>query len=245
MSVVQSFALASITSAYTDSEDEIDDFTELNHQEKSPIHAVIPQSIQKSNSSTPEQLIMKEKLISDDKFEEDDFQLLPTSTDPYPPELQARFNNYVKLAESSGLDFNSVMQNRKEFKNPSIYEKLLLHCGLDESGTNFSSNLFDRFNWGKEAHYDQLDIAQQKSMSQLEKSKTQNATVKIVSGVAKHPSPNGVLVNKNKSSNVHNIIDSNNNNSNNKKFLGAKDNSSRKTKCEFSTINFNFKKSRY
>ncbi|XP_074103896.1 uncharacterized protein LOC141530600 [Cotesia typhae] len=214
--------------------------------EKSPIHAIIPESLQKSNSSTPEQLTMKKELVSNDKFDEDDFQLLPTSTDPYPPELQARFNNYIKLSESSGLDFNTVMQNRKKFKNPSIYEKLLLHCGLDESGTNFSSNLFDRFNWGKEAHYDQLDIAQQKSMSQLEKSKTQSAKVEIVSGVTKHPSPNGVLVNKNKSSNVHNIIIRNNNskNKNLAKFLGAKDCSSRKSKCEFSTINFNFKRPR-
>ncbi|XP_044598485.1 SAP30-binding protein-like [Cotesia glomerata] len=190
MSVIKSSALASITSAYTDSEDEIDDCTLYDHQETLPIHAIIPQSFQKSNSSTPEKLTMTEELVSDYKFEEDDFQLLPTSVDPYPPELQARFNNYIKVAESSGLDFNSVMQNRKEFKNPSICEKLILHCGLDESGTNFSSDVFDRFKWSKEAHYNQLDNAQQKLMSQLEKSKTQQVKVEIVSGVAKHPSPN-------------------------------------------------------
>ncbi|CAG5107793.1 Similar to SAP30BP: SAP30-binding protein (Homo sapiens) [Cotesia congregata] len=180
MSVVKNSALASISSAYTDSEDEIDEFTQYDHQETSPIHAIIPQSFQKSNSSTPEQLTMKEELVSDYKFDEDDFQLLPTSADPYPPELQARFNNYIKVAESSGLDFNSVMQSRKEFKNPSIYEKLILHCGLDECGTNFSSDVFDQFKWSKEAHYDQMDIAQQKLMSQLQKSKTQQAKVEIL-----------------------------------------------------------------
>ena len=34
-------------------------------------------------------------------------------------------------------DFNYMIQNKKAFRNPSIYEKLILHLNIDELGEQF------------------------------------------------------------------------------------------------------------
>ena len=33
-------------------------------------------------------------------------------------------------------DLNYMIQNKKAFRNPSIYEKLILHLNIDELGNN-------------------------------------------------------------------------------------------------------------
>lgn len=35
------------------------------------------------------------------------------------------------------FDLDAKIQSSKEFRNPSIYEKLLSHVGIDEKGTNY------------------------------------------------------------------------------------------------------------
>lgn len=42
-----------------------------------------------------------------------------------------------------GRDMNDEIQKKKSFRNPSIYEKLILHCGIDEFGTNLPPEIFD------------------------------------------------------------------------------------------------------
>ena len=42
-----------------------------------------------------------------------------------------------------GRNTNDEIQRRKAFRNPSIYEKLILHCGIDEFGTNLPPEIFD------------------------------------------------------------------------------------------------------
>jgi hypothetical protein len=32
------------------------------------------------------------------------------------------------------IDFNAMIQNKKAFRNPSIYEKLIIHMNIDELG---------------------------------------------------------------------------------------------------------------
>lgn len=52
-----------------------------------------------------------------------------------------------------GRNMNDEIQKKKSFRNPSIYEKLILHCGIDEFGTNLPPEIFDpnRFR-AKETH---------------------------------------------------------------------------------------------
>ena len=35
------------------------------------------------------------------------------------------------------VDFNYMIQNKKAFRNPSIYEKLIEHLNIDELGRSF------------------------------------------------------------------------------------------------------------
>lgn len=38
---------------------------------------------------------------------------------------------------------NYIIQRKKEFRNPSIYEKLIQFCAIDELGTNYPKDMFD------------------------------------------------------------------------------------------------------
>lgn len=84
----------------------------------------------------PHQVIM----ISDEKKGEeqvvdDEDGIIP----PEPPghcsiELQEKINKLYEKMQNQQLDMNAVIQKRKDFRNPSIYEKLIQFCGLNELG---------------------------------------------------------------------------------------------------------------
>lgn len=61
---------------------------------------------------------------------------------PEPPgkcseELQAKIVKLYEKKLREGFDVNNYIQNNKNFRNPSIYEKLVIHCNIDELGTNY------------------------------------------------------------------------------------------------------------
>jgi len=68
-----------------------------------------------------------------------------------------------------GVDYNRVIQNKKAFRNPSIYDKLIIHCNIDELGTNFPPNLYDGHLFGKESYYEELSKVQKTEMDRREK----------------------------------------------------------------------------
>ncbi|XP_057324705.1 SAP30-binding protein-like [Microplitis mediator] len=195
---VKSSALASITAAYTDSEDEIDEcIDDGHHHQESSItsQVIIPQNVQVNKPSTPEQSNdIKNNLVLDYESDEDDVLIPPAPSGQYPADLQEKFNHFAKLAEFGNLDMNVEIQKRKSFRNPSLLNKLIQHCKIDELGTNFPPSLYDPLKFGKESYYDQLDIAQQDTMRQMENSKRRKASVKVTSGVAKRPSPTNIAV---------------------------------------------------
>jgi len=82
--------------------------------------------------------------------------------------------------------------NKKAFRNPSIYDKLILHCNIDELGlilfegehpdiafrfhliafilgTNFPPELYDGHLFGKESYYEELSKVQKEEMDRREK----------------------------------------------------------------------------
>lgn len=89
--------------------------------------------------------------------------------------------------ESSGLDMNKVIQQRKDFRNPSIYEKLIQFCSINELGTNYPPDRFDPFKWGKDSYYEELAKVQKTEMDKLEKARKEKTKIEIVSGTAKRP----------------------------------------------------------
>ena len=91
------------------------------------------------------------------------------------PKLQESISNlYQKMTRNSEFDLNSYIQDKKEFRNPSIYDKLIQFCDINELGTNFPPEIFDVSIYGPESYYEELAKAQKAEMDKLEKQKKEN-----------------------------------------------------------------------
>ncbi|XP_063239037.1 SAP30-binding protein [Bacillus rossius redtenbacheri] len=102
-------------------------------------------------------------------------------------ELQEKITNFYEQMKTKGLDMNSVIQQRKDFRNPSIYEKLIQFCNINELGTNYPAHIYDPLRWGKESYYEELAKVQKAEMDRREKEKKEKTKVEFVSGTAKRP----------------------------------------------------------
>lgn len=84
-------------------------------------------------------------------------------------ELQEKIERMWKRKLEDRTDYNYMIQHKKAFRNPSIYEKLILHLDIDELGTNFPPELYDGHLFGKESYYDELAKVQKAEMDRREK----------------------------------------------------------------------------
>ncbi|XP_060788644.1 SAP30-binding protein [Neoarius graeffei] len=115
-----------------------------------------------------------------------------------PPEPPGRCSTHLqekiyKLYERKlhgDFDTNSHIQKKKEFRNPSIYEKLIQFCGIDELGTNYPKDMFDPHGWSEESYYEALARAQKIEMEKLEKAKKERTKIEFVTGTKKGTSAN-------------------------------------------------------
>jgi len=89
--------------------------------------------------------------------------------------------NKVKV----GYDLSASIQNRKDFRNPGIYEKLLQFCAIDEKGTNYPPHLYDPSIFGPESFYDELAKAQKTEMDKRERERKERTKVEFQTGVKK------------------------------------------------------------
>lgn len=110
-----------------------------------------------------------------------------------PTELQEKITKLFKKMETGGLDMNKVIQQRKDFRNPSIYEKLIQFCSINELGTNYPIERFDPFKWNKDSYYEELAKVQKTEMDKLEKARKDKTKIEIVSGTAKRPAAAAAL----------------------------------------------------
>ena len=112
---------------------------------------------------------------------------LPLNNAHLPPEppgrcskaLQDKVTALLQKEQRLGLDLNKHLQGRKDFRNPSIYEKLVAALDLDEFGTNFPLHLYDPKTWGEESNYKNLLEAQKRAYEKKEKAKLQEHRTKI------------------------------------------------------------------
>ncbi|XKL64172.1 hypothetical protein PGB90_004258 [Kerria lacca] len=164
-------ALQSLTACYTDSENEDGDNKEETSME-----------IETDN----EDLEVGE--LNDD--------IPPEPSGKCPQEMQDKFSNFFEKVHS-GWDLNKHIQNNKAFRNPSIYEKLIEFCNLNELGTNYPPHIYDPFRWGHESFYDELAKVQKTEMDKREKERKEKTKVEFVSGTAKKPNTaNGYIFHK-------------------------------------------------
>ncbi len=104
------------------------------------------------------------------------------------PKLQQQINDLYRQKRDHGYDMNAIIQNKKAFRNPSIYEKLIHFCDIDETGTNFPKELYDGHLFGKESSYDELAKVQAADTEHREKAakKRQHETgIVLASGLPK------------------------------------------------------------
>lgn len=112
---------------------------------------------------------------------------LPLNSVQLPPEppghcskaLQDKVIALLQKEQRLGLDLNQHLQARKDFRNPSIYEKLVTALNLDEFGTNFPDHLYDPRSWREGADYKSLLESQKKAYEKKEKAKLQEQRTKI------------------------------------------------------------------
>jgi len=114
-----------------------------------------------------------------------------------PPEPPGRCSKQLqeKIAEQyerylrEGIDYNKFIQKKKDFKNPSIYEKLIEYSGIYEFGTNYSPDVYDPQIWGPESNYEELAKSQKTEMDKREEKRkagdVRTSKVEFVSGTAK------------------------------------------------------------
>ena len=128
-----------------------------------------------------------EQLVSDSEVDPYGVVIPPEPPGQCPVELQEKITKLFRKMESGGLDMNKVIQQRKDFRNPSIYEKLIQFCSINELGTNYPPDRFDPFKWGKDSYYEELAKVQKAKMDKLEKARKEKTKIEIVSGTAKRP----------------------------------------------------------
>lgn len=195
-------ALASLTANYTDSEDEGTTPSQRRHSEEVSIsnepeseHIPSPQ-LQIPNSApavtNPEDdkktnlvsyfedhdIVMSDEEIDRRSDVDDEEDILP----PEPhgrcsKELQDKITRLHEKMEKDGMDMNFLIQKRKDFRNPSIYEKLLQFCNINELGTNYPPHLYDPLRWGKESFYEELGRLQKEDMEKRQKERKEKTKV--------------------------------------------------------------------
>nr|AAH48030.1 SAP30 binding protein [Danio rerio]AAI64075.1 Sap30bp protein [Danio rerio] len=119
-----------------------------------------------------------------------------------PPEPPGRCSSHLqekifKLYErklQGDFDTNSHIQKKKEFRNPSIYEKLIQFCDIDELGTNYPKDMFDPHGWSEDSYYEALAKAQKVEMDKLEKAKKEKTKIEFVTGTKKGTTTNAAAL---------------------------------------------------
>uniref|UniRef100_A0A8D8UG33 SAP30-binding protein n=1 Tax=Cacopsylla melanoneura TaxID=428564 RepID=A0A8D8UG33_9HEMI len=170
-------AVAKLVSYYHDENDMV--ISEDDEGEKE-------NSLNTSAEPTPTEEKQVELLTPADK---DDVQLPPEPPGRCSQDLQDKINKLYDKMQATGMNMNQVIQKRKDFRNPSIYEKLIQFCGINELGTNYDASMYDPLRWGKESYYEELAKAQKEEMDKRNKEQKEPKTkVEIVVGTAKKPS---------------------------------------------------------
>ena len=71
--------------------------------------------------------------------------------------------------ESNNININQIIQQRKEFRNINIYDKLIQFCDIKQYGTNYPPDIYDPLQWGNESDYEELARLQENEMLKRQK----------------------------------------------------------------------------
>lgn len=145
----------------------------LSDEERSPVPMELESDAEQENDDqengdNEDKDVLERSHILEDLWKEG-VKLPPEPQGHCSKELQEKIDVAWRKKVEQGVDYNKVIQHKKKFRNPSIYEKLIIHCNIDELGTNFPPNLYDGHLFGKESYYDELQKVQKAEMDKREK----------------------------------------------------------------------------
>lgn len=110
-----------------------------------------------------------EPVVKPEIVEEDGITIPPAPPGKCSAELQEKIASIYAKMVSEGKDMNQIIQRRKDFRNPSIYEKLIEFCKINELDTNYPPEIYDPLRWGKESYFEELAKAQKTEMDRRDK----------------------------------------------------------------------------
>lgn len=119
----------------------------------------------------------------------DEIRIPPEPSGRCSSHLQEKIHKLYERKLHGDFDTNSHIQKKKEFRNPSIYEKLIQFCSIDELGTNYPKDMFDPHGWSEDSYYEALAKAQKVEMDKLEKAKKERTKIEFVTGTKKGTNP--------------------------------------------------------
>ncbi|KAK9720308.1 HCNGP-like protein [Popillia japonica] len=135
----------------------------------------------------PETMVITETETSNttdvEHSEEDGVHIPPEPAGHCSADIQEKIARLYEKMQVEGLDMNALIQQKKNFRNPSIYEKLIQFCGINELGTNYPPIIYDPLKWSKESYYEDLAKVQKVEMDKREKER--KSKVEVVSGTKK------------------------------------------------------------
>ncbi|XP_037929421.1 SAP30-binding protein-like [Teleopsis dalmanni] len=117
------------------------------------------------------------KIDKHSKYAHYNFTLPPEPKGKPSAELVEKVRQLYEKMDSNNMDMNRLIQGRKEFRNPSIYEKLIQFCDINEFGTNYPPEIYNPHQWGPESFYEELARVQKNEM--LKRQKERKETDKI------------------------------------------------------------------
>ncbi|KAH8292598.1 hypothetical protein KR018_010167 [Drosophila ironensis] len=126
-----------------------------------------------------------ESYEKDPKYAKYKFQLPPEPKGKPSPELVAKITKMYTKMRQTNMDMNRVIQDRKEFRNPSIYDKLISFCDINEFGTNYPPEIYDPLQWGEESYYEALAAVQKTEMVKRQKDRKDMDKVEQVTALAR------------------------------------------------------------
>ncbi|XP_045460127.1 SAP30-binding protein [Harmonia axyridis] len=114
-------------------------------------------------------LLTDETQNTEEELAEDGVTIPPEPPGNCSADLQDKIAKYYERMKNEKLDMNAFIEKRKDFRNPSIYEKLLQFCAINELGTNYPPAIFDPLKWSKESYYEELAKVQKAEIEKREK----------------------------------------------------------------------------
>ncbi|XP_054913419.1 SAP30-binding protein [Poeciliopsis prolifica] len=138
----------------------------------------------------------------------DEIRIPPEPAGRCSSQLQEKIYKLYERKLHGDFDTNSHIQKKKEFRNPSIYEKLIQFCGIDELGTNYPKDMFDSHGWSEDSYYEALAKAQKVEMDKLEKAKKERTKIEFVTGTKKGTNPSSTAASTTSSSTTTTSTDS-------------------------------------